>query len=76
MKAYIKKIEYYLPESVLTNAQIVEKFPEWTIEKIENKIGIRTRHVVKEDETASDLACQAVEKLFTGSSFAKAFRAS
>ncbi|RHR82382.1 3-oxoacyl-ACP synthase III family protein [Odoribacter sp. AF15-53] len=71
MKAYIKKIEYYLPESVLTNAQIVEKFPEWTIEKIENKIGIRTRHVVKEDETASDLACQAVEKLFTGSSFAK-----
>ncbi len=68
MKAYIKGISYYLPETVLTNQQIAEAFPEWTVEKIDKKIGIKSRHVTKENETASDLAVNAAEKLFLESS--------
>ena len=34
MKAYIKALSYYLPETVLTNNELVEEFPEWTVEKI------------------------------------------
>ncbi|MBR4924269.1 MAG: ketoacyl-ACP synthase III [Prevotella sp.] len=64
MKAYIKGIAYYLPENVLTNEQLVEQFPEWTVEKISKKVGISERHVTTEDETAGDMAIKAAEKLF------------
>ena len=65
MNAYIKAISYYLPEKILTNEELVADFPEWSVEKVASKIGIRKRHTVKEDECASDLAVCAAEKLFT-----------
>lgn len=64
MKVYIKGIAYHLPEKVLTNEKIVEEFPEWTVDKIDKKIGIKQRHITVEGETASDLAIGAAEKLF------------
>lgn len=64
MKAYIKAITYYLPEQVLTNEDLVEQFPEWTVEKISKKIGISKRHISAKGETAGDLAVKAAEKLF------------
>lgn len=65
MKSYIKAISYYLPEKVVTNEQLVEEFPEWTVEKIADKVGVNQRHVVSKDETATDLAIKAGEKLFS-----------
>ncbi|MBR4338260.1 MAG: ketoacyl-ACP synthase III [Bacteroidaceae bacterium] len=65
MKAYIKGIAYYLPEAVLTNEELVEQFPEWTVDKISKKVGISERHITTEDETAGDLAVKAAEKLFS-----------
>ena len=65
MDAYIKAISYYLPQEVLTNEQLVEQFPEWTVEKVAKKIGIRERHVAAPNETAGDMAYQAAERLFT-----------
>ena len=64
MKSYIKGISYYLPERVLTNEQINAEFPEWTVEKIISKIGIKQRHVSADDETASDMGLKAANKLF------------
>ena len=64
MKAYIKDIAYYLPEQVLTNDQIAEMFPEWSAEKVANKVGITERHISAPDETATDMAYQAAERLF------------
>lgn len=63
--AFIKEIEYYLPERVLTNAEISERFPEWPAEKIANKVGIKERHISANYETALDMACKASEKLFS-----------
>ena len=68
MKAFIKAISYYLPKYVLTNEQIVKEFPEWTVEKINNKIGIKERHIAGVNETASDLAINAANKLFANES--------
>jgi len=65
MKVFIKDIAYYLPEGVLTNEDLVLEFPEWTAEKVANKIGVNKRHICAEDEFASDLAVKAAEKLFT-----------
>lgn len=63
MEAYIKAISYYLPEKVVTNEQLVEEFPEWSVEKIAKKIGINERHLAADDETAGDMALKAAEKL-------------
>lgn len=64
MKAYIKDIAYYLPKKVLTNDQIAEMFPEWSAEKVANKVGITERHISAPDETATDMAYKAAETLF------------
>lgn len=64
MKAFIKAISYALPEKELTNEELVGEFPEWSVDKIANKVGINKRFVVEENETSADLAVKAVEKLF------------
>ncbi len=64
MKSFIKAISYCLPEKVVTNEELVSEFPEWTVEKIADKVGVRQRHVAIDGETATDLAVRAAEKLF------------
>lgn len=64
MKACIKAIAYALPAKVVTNDDLVQDFPEWTAEKVVDKLGVKQRHVVSETETAADLATQAAENLF------------
>ena len=63
MEAYIKAISYYLPEKVVTNEQLVEEFPEWSVDKIAKKVGINERRIAADDETAGDMAYNAAEKL-------------
>ena len=62
--AKIGGIEYYLPETELSNEDIAIKFPEWSVEKIAKKTGISKRHISREDEFASDLAIKAGELFF------------
>ena len=62
-KAYIKHVAYCLPESVVTNEAIVRDFPEWSVEKITEKVGVKQRHVAAEGETATDLAEKAANRL-------------
>ncbi|MDP1812047.1 MAG: ketoacyl-ACP synthase III [Sediminibacterium sp.] len=63
-QAYIKAISYHLPQQVLTNEDLVREFPEWTAEKVANKVGIDARHIAAEGETAGDMAEQAALTLF------------
>lgn len=64
MKAFIKAISYYLPERIVTNEELVAEFPEWTVEKIADKVGVYRRHLAGEDETATDMAIKVAERLF------------
>ena len=64
MNSYIKGISYYLPERILTNEDLVREFPEWDVDKVYNKVGVRERHLAAEDQTAGDLAEKAAHKLF------------
>lgn len=64
MKVYIKAIEYALPERVVTNEELVREFPEWSVEKIADKVGVNKRYVAAPDETSKDLAVKAANKLF------------
>lgn len=64
MNSKISRIEYFLPVRVLDNTDIEKRFPDFTAEKVSEKIGIDKRHVVSENETALDIAYMAAEKLF------------
>jgi 3-oxoacyl-[acyl-carrier-protein] synthase-3 len=64
MKAAIVAIEYHLPEQCLTNKQLAAEFPEWSVEKIEEKTGIAERRIAAEGECASDLGSTAAQRLF------------
>ena len=69
MKAYIKGISCYLPDKILTNEDLLKDFPEWSVEKVSSKIGIRERHIAGDNETAADMAVAAAEKLFAEYNF-------
>jgi 3-oxoacyl-[acyl-carrier-protein] synthase-3 len=63
MGCFINKIAIHLPENILTNDELSSMFPEWDSNAIFEKIGIRQRHYVSENETALDLAVRASEKV-------------
>lgn len=65
MRAFIKDIAYCLPEKVVTNVELEKAFPEWSVDKITNKVGVVERRIAASNETAADLAVMAAEALFT-----------
>lgn len=65
MRAFINAISYYLPHEILSNEEISQNFPEWSTQKIAQKVGIKERHIAGKNETAGDMAFQAAEKLFS-----------
>lgn len=63
-QAFIKAISYYLPAQVVTNEELVKEFPEWSVDKVAQKVGVDSRHLAAEDETAGDMAEKAARRLF------------
>ena len=72
MRAGIKAIEYHLPENILSNADLAQLFPEWPVERIQQKTGISLRHIAAPEECSSDLAVAAARKLFDSGVFTPA----
>ncbi len=64
MGATIKGIEYVYPKQKISNNDLLLQFPDYDFAKFEEKVGIKNRYWVQEDETAFDLAKLACEKLF------------
>lgn len=64
MQAAVSAIEYYLPEQTLSTAELAAEFPDWGVEKIDRKTGIRERRIAAPGECSSDLAVAAARKLF------------
>lgn len=56
-------IAYHVPAATLDNAQCQELFPDLKASQIERKIGVVSRHIAANGETAADLAVQAAEKI-------------
>lgn len=63
MKAFIKDIEIYLPEQIITNEDLCKRNPQWDATKIMSKVGISQRHVAKEGESSFVLAYNACKQL-------------
>ena len=62
--AFIKALSYYLPERAVTNEELVREFPEWSVDKVAQKVGVDTRHIADSNETAGDMAEKAARRLF------------
>jgi 3-oxoacyl-[acyl-carrier-protein] synthase-3 len=64
-KVSIKAIEYVLGKNVETSEELLRDNPDWRIEDIEKKTGVKTRFVSDSDETATSLGIQAGKKLLS-----------
>ncbi|MCD6068736.1 MAG: fabH1 [Bacteroidetes bacterium] len=60
----IRHIEYYLPETLVTNEDLQRENPSWDMNRAAEKTGVYNRHFAKENETAFDMACKACNQLF------------
>ena len=65
MKFTIKATEYYLPSTTEDGNCLKAENPDWRIEDIEDKTGIKIRHVSDEGQTAVDMAELAAQKLLS-----------
>lgn len=63
--AFIKALTYHLPDRIVTNEELLKEFPEWSVEKVAQKVGVNSRHLAAESETAGDMAEKAARKLFS-----------
>lgn len=57
-------IAIYLPNKILSNAELASLYPDWPAAKIFEKTGINERRISSDGETASDMAFQAATNLF------------
>ena len=62
MKATITCTAHYVPEKILTNHDI-EKMVQTSDEWIQNRTGIKQRHIVSDEEASSDLSTHVAKKL-------------
>ena len=62
MRATITSTAHHVPEKILTNHDI-EKMVETSDEWIQNRTGIKQRHIVSDDEASSDLSTHVAKKL-------------
>ena len=63
--ARIVGIHYALPERVVTNDEIARAHPDWRLQILEKRTGVRERHLAAPGETALDLAERAADGLLT-----------
>lgn len=61
-KAYISGIQHWVPEKVLTNADL-EKMVETTDEWIRTRTGISERRILEDGKASSDMGAEAVKLL-------------
>jgi 3-oxoacyl-[acyl-carrier-protein] synthase III len=71
MHVGIAAIAYHLPDAVLDNLALAAVNPRFQPDKVKAKTGIDRRHIAAPDETASDLAVKAAERLFADHDIAR-----
>lgn len=59
----IEKVALYFPEKTFTNEDFFKLFPEERESKTWPKLGVSKRHIIGENEVASDMGLKAAQKL-------------
>ncbi len=66
MPIRIRDIEYYLPDDVVTNDDLQHQHPDWDIQRVGEKAGVKKRRIARPGETSLNLAERACDILFSG----------
>lgn len=64
MHAAIEAVEFLLPARTETSEELAQRYPDWSLDKLAERTGVRARRIASEDECASDLAVAAARRLF------------
>jgi len=64
MQAAFRQLSIIFRKTILSTADLSAAFPEWSVDKIDEKTGIRERHIAASDECASDMAVRRCGSLF------------
>lgn len=64
MSIEIKNIAVYLPDEIITNEMLVNKFPDMNVDDIYKRTGIKARRKTTESFIMSDMAYEAATLLF------------
>lgn len=60
----IRAIAEALPALEISNADLARANPSWQVDQVAELVGVRSRRIVADGETAFDLSLQASERLF------------
>lgn len=63
INVFLNYIATYVPETVVSNKEIIENSTTWDEAKVFDKLGFKERRVSKSNEYSSDLAIEAVNNL-------------
>ncbi|CAH6859862.1 ketoacyl-ACP synthase III [Vibrio sp. 070316B] len=63
-KAAILGVSSYLPTNRLTNEQLAIEYPDWSVDKIFEKTGIKSRPIASKEDSCSSMAIEASKRLF------------
>lgn len=70
MHAAIEAVDFQLPERTETSEELSRRHPDWPLDKLAERTGVRARHVAGEHECASDLAVDAAQHFFAEHGYA------
>ncbi|MBQ3658513.1 MAG: ketoacyl-ACP synthase III [Bacteroidales bacterium] len=62
--AYIKALSYYLPDKVSSTSDLYDLLGKEYVDKVAKQVGVGFRHISSKNQTSSDLAVCAAEKMF------------
>jgi 3-oxoacyl-[acyl-carrier-protein] synthase III len=65
MRTIIKDIAYFLPEQIITNEHLHRENPDWDMDLVTTRTGVKQRHLAESGETALDLSVKACQKLLS-----------
>ncbi|MGB3591803.1 MAG: ketoacyl-ACP synthase III [Nonlabens sp.] len=66
MTATIRNISYHLPQDTYPEDRLYVDFKELKGQKALQRLGVKNRHVISNDETASGMAIKAAKNMFDG----------
>jgi 3-oxoacyl-[acyl-carrier-protein] synthase-3 len=64
MSTNIAALSSYLPSREVSNRDLQDENPTWDMQRVALKTGIESRRIAADDQTATDLAFAAAERLF------------
>jgi len=65
MRVAVTHLSSCLPDSVVTNADLMAEFPDWDMARMAERTGVHSRHIADPNQTSADLGLTAARRVLT-----------